>query len=1033
MSLNKIKINDSLIADSDISPIKESENLINSGSVYTGIKSERKDIVIRSCEKTFLVHDILEEALDHVIGKWLLWSNGQENVNEGYQYKIMKVRPQTSYIFPTNDNYNVCFYGADGEYISGIAANRNKVITTPTDIFYMAVSYKLTDDVKIYEGSDSASIEGISSKTYLKPSVNVGVGSIENIFEIGKNKFDSTNLINGIYFNAAESGKVYTNNSWSASCTYVPIKSNTSYWKTYESHICFYDKDLNFISGNTNSSAGSFITPTTAKYLRVSVPTAYSVRFMIIEGDEAPIEYEEFKITSKTGVNWYAFNKGAEDKVAVLHKTIKNIYLVRNEVPYDSNDSEEVLSLVKIMFFAGTGDYFAHRKFGIQIGWNENNRVSISTVESFTGTTDIARLEETSHFGNGNLICKYYDAYVEFNDVSQLETQWVINNYDQSQMDAGIMSLKKNYDTLPLSILNSISSNISSKETYEKENGNISIKDNINIEIGSLRNVINAGQNKFDSINIIEGKYFNAQVGGEMMTNESWEASLSYIPIKPQTNYYRNITSHICFYDEEFNFISGITGTTSPFTSPNNAKYLRASCEILWAQRFMITENTIPSTDFITFMPSLKNAKMLHIFNTSDELRIKIDNLIKNIYLIRNSVPFESSDNTGSLNSAKAIYFIGANSNGFGNRIFGMQIGWSKNNQYNRCSFATPESYNKIDNFVKLEKINTSGDGYLIDKYYNLYIEFDNKIALDSEWLYSDGNNSNNFNGAVLVSHKDMQSYILNKISNALTSYFTVAKDGRGDFTTVTEASAAAPANSVILIMPGVYDNEVVIGCSTKKQYFIGIDKAHTIIKNSLGDYNNCPILIGAGSLKNLTVYAEKTTVNAVKPPYAVHSECHTLYNDKLLIENCDLISDYDAGVGIGMRGGCIVEIRNSKLQGVTRGIYCHDSDYMIYNGRQQLSLINNIIIGTNSNYGIWIQSQGSAERTFEQSQYYIEAINNRITSLSTDNPQGYYHNFTNWYPNSGAVISEDFGGAKNVRLMKTSWNNSDSFFNSTL
>jgi hypothetical protein len=55
------------------------------------------------------------------------------------------------------------------------------------------------------------------------------------------------------------------------------------------------------------------------------------------------------------------------------------------------------------------------------------------------------------------------------------------------------------------------------------------------------------------------------------------------------------------------------------------------------------------------------------------------------------------------------------------------------------------------------------------------------------------------------------------------------------------------------------------------------------------------------------------------------------------------------------------------------------------------------------------------------------------MTSLSYDDQNGYYHNFTNWYPNSGTVVPEDFGGAKNVRLMKTSWNNSDSFFNSTL
>lgn len=252
-----------------------------------------------------------------------------------------------------------------------------------------------------------------------------------------------------------------------------------------------------------------------------------------------------------------------------------------------------------------------------------------------------------------------------------------------------------------------------------------------------------------------------------------------------------------------------------------------------------------------------------------------------------------------------------------------------------------------------------------------------------------------------------------------------VAKDGTGDYSSVTEASEKEPAETVIIIKPGVYENEEIKGTYSKKQYLIGTSAHDCIIKNHTGKYLSEPIQIGAGLLRNLTFYAElqsdQERVDG-QIEYAVHSESHNLYNDNLTIENCILKSDYSPAFGIGMRGGCNVIVKNCRLIGTyNTAMIIHDSNYDEYLGTQNISLISNIIETTNNTPCITFQSQEK-----ESSMVNLECINNRVYS----NGNAQLVTFKNYYGGTGG--ENDWQNLINWKLKGTSWGNSADILNST-
>lgn len=271
----------------------------------------------------------------------------------------------------------------------------------------------------------------------------------------------------------------------------------------------------------------------------------------------------------------------------------------------------------------------------------------------------------------------------------------------------------------------------------------------------------------------------------------------------------------------------------------------------------------------------------------------------------------------------------------------------------------------------------------------------------------------------IIKTYKIKNSAIKKSVYN-----YIVAKDGSGDFTTVTDACNVAKAGERIYIKNGIYDNEVIVGTWSKKLYLVGESAKDTIIKNSLGDYNRPPIQIGSGYLKNLTFYSEYTGTQergtGATMSYAIHSESNNLANDNLTIEDCILISDYAPSFGMGMRGGCNVTLKNCYLKGTYSGaLLFHDADNVSYVGEQNISVIDCVLYDTNNSHCIIMQSQ---ER--EGTIVNLEMIRNR---LKTNNAQTYETH--NYYGGQGG--ENDFLGLINFRLKETSWGNSDNTFDS--
>ena len=192
--------------------------------------------------------------------------------------------------------------------------------------------------------------------------------------------------------------------------------------------------------------------------------------------------------------------------------------------------------------------------------------------------------------------------------------------------------------------------------------------------------------------------------------------------------------------------------------------------------------------------------------------------------------------------------------------------------------------------------------------------------------------------------------------NNMRVSYdILVSKDGKGDYTSLTEAVKNANDFDVIFVKNGVYENEAVKAWF-KTVLIIGESRDGVVIKNNTGAYATPPIEMGTGLLKNLTVYAENDGSLATEPTnkgYAIHSESSVKDYGLFVIENCTVKSDWRSAWGMGMRGDTRYLIRGSEFEGV----YFHDSEHSNAAGKQTIFFDNCNIV----NKSLILQDQNMA------------------------------------------------------------------------
>lgn len=148
-----------------------------------------------------------------------------------------------------------------------------------------------------------------------------------------------------------------------------------------------------------------------------------------------------------------------------------------------------------------------------------------------------------------------------------------------------------------------------------------------------------------------------------------------------------------------------------------------------------------------------------------------------------------------------------------------------------------------------------------------------------------------------------------------------VSKNGRGDFTTISDAIASTTNGDTIIIMAGVYEESVHMW--GKERHLIGANRDSCVLTNGTGNYISPPLEMNIGSIRNLSIIADNyaPTIrnpaidNKSIPCYAVHVEFGNKESYLLEIENCVIESKWNSAIGLGVRYNQTVIISNCDLK----------------------------------------------------------------------------------------------------------------------
>lgn len=255
-------------------------------------------------------------------------------------------------------------------------------------------------------------------------------------------------------------------------------------------------------------------------------------------------------------------------------------------------------------------------------------------------------------------------------------------------------------------------------------------------------------------------------------------------------------------------------------------------------------------------------------------------------------------------------------------------------------------------------------------------------------------------------------SFLVREDTESENPVFIAAKNETEDRTIQSAVEQIAEEGTVVILPGTYYENVKAWG---KKIHFYGADKESCVLESFSASYYAPPLEIGAGSVKNLTIYAckdeEKTSE---KYAYGIHVEDNGLYGETLTIENCDIRSDYNSAVGMGMRGGCEVQFMNVHLTGKEWGLFAHDSANSAYSGYQKLTLNDCVVEGLSGSEAMCLDSQGIegaiVEVTFVNTILKNENAADETTLLVTRN-QGGSGGEADWRSLKNYILNEKSAG----------------------
>lgn len=219
--------------------------------------------------------------------------------------------------------------------------------------------------------------------------------------------------------------------------------------------------------------------------------------------------------------------------------------------------------------------------------------------------------------------------------------------------------------------------------------------------------------------------------------------------------------------------------------------------------------------------------------------------------------------------------------------------------------------------------------------------------------------------------------YTLNKFQNEINEKFNgnvenqkvlyVSKNTSGFYNTITEAINVAVDNSVIIVLPGEYDE--TLDLRTKSLSIIGTDKYKCIITRRTEDYGTPPIWMTNSVIENFTIRALRATdmsedeiwetsaantgseaANKIQGNYCIHLDTDGRGASairKSIVRNCILISECNDCIGCGAYPDETIEIDSCYCinKNGYMGFDIHVNTNIGYDGVCNVILKNNIFL----------------------------------------------------------------------------------------
>ena len=214
---------------------------------------------------------------------------------------LYEIDGNTEYQVPANYNQQFAFFNSQKVFISGqLSAGSTHKFTTPVNAKYIGLTVEVVQ-LDAFMLCKSSEYPKVYTPYYVKkPDLKVETGQVENLYKDVRNNigFHQINILDPSKFLSDhyvdwESGRIGVVPNYVAAGPYE-VKAGVEYRVSdnYVQQFAFYDEALVYVDGmETAGPTHSFIVPSPAKYIKLTVPNSQLSTLVIAESALFPDNY----------------------------------------------------------------------------------------------------------------------------------------------------------------------------------------------------------------------------------------------------------------------------------------------------------------------------------------------------------------------------------------------------------------------------------------------------------------------------------------------------------------------------------------------------------------------------------------------------------------------------------------------------------------------------------------------------------------------------------------------------------------------